>query len=406
MKRPSRRTVLGLLGAGGATLVGGRLALPFFLRPGPVRGVGELSPEAQALVARAFADVNPTLLWDSHAHLVGLGVGGTGAAIHPDMRSHLHPWRRFQFDMYLAASGVSDLERADEAFLERLLALHRAANPRGKLLLLAFDWYVDEAGEEVPEASTFHMPNERVLAIAARHADVEACASVHPYRTDALARLDAAAAAGAKAVKWLPNAMGIDPAAQRCDAFYKKLVELGLVLITHAGLEKAVHAEEDQELGNPLRLRRALDHGVRVVVAHCASTGTGVDLDAGSGEADCFDLFLRLMGEKQYERNLFGDVSAMTQVNRSGRPLREVIRATELHARLINGSDYPLPAIDPLVSTRWLKHKGYLTAEERGLCNEIFEANALLFDYVVKRCLRVDGKGFAPVVFESGRLFG
>ena len=36
--------------------------------------------------------------------------------------------------------------------------------------------------------------------------------------------------------------------------------ELDLVLLSHGGEEKAVEAEEDQKLGNPLLLRRALDH--------------------------------------------------------------------------------------------------------------------------------------------------
>ena len=61
--------------------------------------------------------------------------------------------------------------------------------------------------------------------------------------------------------------------------FEQHLVEHGIALLTHAGEEQAVEAEEDQELGNPLRLRRALDAGVQVIVAHCASLGTGLDLD-------------------------------------------------------------------------------------------------------------------------------
>ena len=52
--------------------------------------------------------------------------------------------------------------------------------------------------------------------------------------------------------------------------FTKKMKELDLILLSHGGEEKAVEADEDQKLGNPLLLRRALDHGVKVIVAHCA----------------------------------------------------------------------------------------------------------------------------------------
>ncbi|MEM7308167.1 MAG: amidohydrolase [Planctomycetota bacterium] len=411
MRRPSRRAVLGVAGSSVAALAAVRLGLPRTQRPGPVLGIDALSDEARALVDAAFAGVERRLMWDSHAHLVGLGAGDTGAAVNPDMRSHLHPWKRLQFEIYLAAAGVDDLARADEIYRERLLALHRAANPEGRLLLLAFDWRVGPDGAEDPRRSTFYMPNERVLELAAQHADVEACVSIHPYRADAIERLELAAAAGARAVKWLPNAMGMDPASERCDRFYRKLVELGLVLVSHGGLEKAVHAEEDQELGNPLRLRRAIEHGARVVVAHCASTGTGIDLDdPGRGRAPCFDLFLRLLEEAGPEGTLYGDVSAMTQVNRCGDPLRTLLLRGDLHGRLVNGSDYPLPAIDLLVSTRLLDRHGYLREGERGPLNELFAANPLLFDFVLKRRLRVAEGGrehaFAARVFESGRLFG
>ncbi len=122
-----------------------------------------------------------------------------------------------------------------------------------------------------------------------------------------------------------------------------------------------------------------------------------------------FELFLRLMGEDGYRENLYGEISALIQVNRSGRPLRELLAAEELHPRLVNGSDYPLPAIDPVVSTLWLVHKDYLDSEERVFLNEIFDANPLLFDYLVKRRVAVERDGrtirFAPIVFESARLY-
>jgi len=188
------------------------------------------------------------------------------------------------------------------------------------------------------------------------------------------------------------------------------MAALGLRLLTHVGLERAVVSAHDQENGNPLRLRRALDAGVTVLAAHCASQGKSLDLDASAQpELESFDLFLRLMGEKQYEGRLFGEISTLTQVNRSGRPLREMLAARELHPRLVNGSDYPLPAIDPLYSTLQLVRRGYLDADQRRLLNEIFDANPLLFDYVLKREVGVQGEGgmqrFAPVVFESARVF-
>ena len=66
--------------------------------------------------------------------------------------------------------------------------------------------------------------------------------------------------------------MGIDPASSKCDRFYQAAARLDLPIIAHAGRELAVHGGDAQHFGNPLRLRRAMEQGVRVVVAHCAQT--------------------------------------------------------------------------------------------------------------------------------------
>jgi predicted TIM-barrel fold metal-dependent hydrolase len=210
-------------------------------------------------------------------------------------------------------------------------------------------------------------------------------------------------------VKWLPNAMGIDPSDAACDPFYTKMKELGLVLLSHGGEEKAVEAKEDQRLGNPLLLRRALDHGVRTVVAHCASLGENEDLDdPGRGRVHNFRLFLRLVEDRRYEGLVFGDISAMTQYNRIGEPLTTVIGRADLHDRLVNGSDYPLPAINVLIRTKPLLRAGYIDAEERASLREIYRFNPLLFDFVLKRCLKLPGtdRRLPASVFQSNPALG
>mgnify|MGYP001201259992 CR=1 FL=1 len=405
------RSRRGFLGGGPSFRVGrlgcGRRRAPRGFDPG---GPLPLDDDEQEYVAEALTGLEREKIWDTHVHIVGMGHAGTGCWVHPDAMSHWHPLRRLRFEIYLQAAGVSDLARADELYVARLLELFRLANPKGKLLALAFDYAVDASGKETPELSEFHTPNAYVLRLAKEHPEFVPCASVHPYRKDASERLRQVAQDGAVAIKWLPNAMGIDPMEARCDAFYKTLQELSLPLITHAGEEKAVEVSGWQELGNPLRLRRALDLGVRVVVAHCASLGEVDDLDSGPGHrVSAFAAFMRLFTDKRYKETLFADISAMTQFSRSGRPLREILLSKDLHSRLLYGSDYPLPAIDPLVSTRLLERDGYLTAEDREMCNRLYRKNPLLFDLVLKRRLRVEHMNathaFSPTVFQTADFF-
>jgi len=106
-----------------------------------------------------------------------------------------------------------------------------------------------------------------------------------------------------------------------------------------------------------------------------------------------------------FENNVFGDLSAMTQLNRAGPALARAIEETGWHARLLNGSDYPLPGVMPLYSVDYLVSLGLLAREAAPVLMEIRAHNPLLFDFVVKRHLRSRGKAFSPSVFETRRFF-
>lgn len=119
-----------------------------------------------------------------------------------------------------------------------------------------------------------------------------------------------------------------------------------------------------------------------------------IDLDSTLKKpTQSYKLFLRLMDEKKYESILLGDISAITQYSRAGKPLLSMLERTDLHHRLLNGSDYPLPAVNAIIWTRFFRRKGYITREERGDLNEIYKYNPLLFDYLLKRTIRHPKKG-------------
>ncbi|MEO8202668.1 MAG: amidohydrolase, partial [Betaproteobacteria bacterium] len=373
--------------------------------------LGPLPPDlaSQELVRAAWEGLDPHKVWDAHAHLAGTGDSTSGIRIHPDMQSlaGLSEYARRLFFMN-AACAVDGKPSVDAAYMGRMRSLVDAFPPGFKVLLFAFERVFNARGEIQWDSTALYVPDAYARDLARTHPQrFEWVASIHPYRRDCVVALEEAARDGARAVKWLPAAMGIDPASPQCDDFYAAAARLGMPLITHAGLERAVPGSDRQEWGNPLRLRRALDAGVRVVVAHCASMGEDRDLDAGlyGPYVSSFDLFARLMGEKRFEGRLFGDISAITQAVRARIALARILRSGEWHPRLLNGSDYPLPGLMPIFSVDALVAEGLLDAAAAPVLSRIRRHNAMLFDFVTKRLVAVEGKRLPASVFETRGFF-
>ncbi len=361
------------------------------------------------LVQAAWEGLDPSLVWDCHAHLIGTGDSGSGIYVNPRMESPLNPGQYARRLFFLNAGCAHEAkDSVDRAYVERMHNLIDGLRPGAKLLLFAFERAHDERGEPDLESTPFYTPDSYARDVAKRHPSYfEWVASIHPYRKDAVEALRVARAQGARGVKWLPSAMGIDPASPKCDVFYEELKRSNAPLIVHAGLERAVLGREMHDFGNPLRLRRALDAGVRVVVAHCASMGQDRDLDRGPNGpmVDSFLLFSRLMEERKFEKNLFGDLSAMTQVNRAGPALAQVVQREDWHPRLLNGSDYPLPGVMPIFSVDFLVSLGMLDKASGEVLKEIRLHNPLLFDFALKRRLSSSGRRLSAQVFQTRRFF-
>jgi uncharacterized protein len=400
----NRRGFLGACGAGLLTT-----GCDFSLRHGVFNACGAtLPPELRnhPLVLAAWRKLDATNVWDTHCHVFGNGDSGSGLWFNPRMEQMWRAVEYMQRAFYLNASCTIDAPgKVDASFVARLLAQSDEMAVGFHALLFAFDWARDDAGSPLQDRSTFYVPDEYVAGLAQRYpARFEWAASIHPYDPRALDRLDAAAERGARAIKWLPSAQGIDPADARCDRFYAKLATLRIPLISHAGDEKAVQGF-GEHLGNPLRLRRPLDAGVRVVVAHCASLGAGEDLDRTGADALAnFELFARLMDEPRYRANLVADISAITQGNRMS-VIPTLLARRDWHDRLLNGSDYPLPGVVPLIPLHGLVERNVLDGGAVATLAALREHNVLLFDFVLKRSLAHNGVAFPSQVFETRPYF-
>jgi len=281
-----------------------------------------LGPEALALVTGALDRLEGKQVIDYHCHIAGIGNGTACCGppgVLPSCKRHSRGFglgeavNRAKSRVFMSAFGVMEDQQDVEA-AERIARLVKEVPADLKCVLLAFDWRHDrESGEALPDETPLYVPNEYTHSLAqSEPSSFLAACSVHPYRKDAVEELERCRARGTRLCKWLPNSMRFDPADERCDAFYDACARLGVAILCHTGDETSVHfagASVDNSLGNPLRLRRALRRGVRVIAAHCASEGSAPDDDGR--QVSCWQLLLRMMDEPEWKELLFADISAL-----------------------------------------------------------------------------------------------
>lgn len=265
------------------------------------------------------------LTFDMHVHFAWLqGAGATDRFV---LRRPNVYMRAFLRQLGLS---LKDLEagEADAVIQRRFLAWCGEARV-DRLVLLAMDGACDEEGRVDPAATAWVTDNDDLAAFAAGHAKLLWGASVHPYRPDALQRLERCLERGACLVKWIPSTQGIRLDDRRCAAFYEVLAHYGVPLLVHTGNEH-VSSRSRNGWNDPALLVHPLKRGVTVIAAHC---GARMFLH----ERCYFGAFARLAGE--HER-LYGDISAFGIPTRIGL-LRRLMGSPDLLGRILYGSDFP-----------------------------------------------------------------
>lgn len=357
-------------------------------------------------IAKKLDGLQLNQCWDIHAHLLGVGDSQASGiymkAPEKTLQKLTQDIRLHVFKRYTKSLGYP----TDETYLNHFINLAENAFDGFKVAAFAFTPFRDQEGEAQYDLSDFVIPNEWSKKAVERSQALLYVPSIHPNDPDFKNVLRQAKEDGAIAIKWLPCAHNINPADTKYLSFYDELRSLNLPLITHAGSEHAVQgAQFNQSYGNPLHLRVPLDNGVKVIIAHCATDGKDDDLDTTKHhQVPSFMLFSRLMDEKAYEGLLYADISATPQINRA-KWLPELLERRDWHHRLLNGSDYPLPALPVLFSLRWLRMKGFLSERDVWQLNAIKSTNPLLFDFLLKRCIQWKGHKFDSCVFETRRVF-
>ena len=369
--------------------------------------IKDLSLKAQQMIMLSINGL--TKIVDNHGHMCGIGDNEL-FYVNPCFFSLWYPFKKLHYKVFESACGVrncSDNYEKNIKYLDRLRSLINNINVilPYQMNLLAMTFWRDDDGTINKLKTGIYCSNFYVNAVTEKNKNNLSCTvSIHPYESDAIEQINYWYEKGIRCIKWLPNSMNIDPSSEKCKAFYEHVKKLNMKLLIHVGHEHSVDSGYlNQEYGNPLRLRYPLDIGVKIVAAHCASEGASLDTDADTNpKTDNFDLFLRLMNEKKYEGLLFADISCLLGFRRIGKPLTTMLDRTDLHHRLLYGSDYPVPCINFVIQTKALRKHGYIEFDDIEPLNEIYYSNPLLFNFVVSRVVKSPehGNKFHNSMFE------
>lgn len=270
------------------------------------------------------------MIYDIHAHIVGLKSGEGGNYLCPPERMNLIV--RIMLNRMLGRIHAGPGESPSDG-LEEMLKRWVAESRVDRVVLLALDGVYEKNGAQDLEHTQVIVGNDYVADFVAGNPKLLLGGSVHPYRKDALEELDRVVRRGACLIKWLPSAQNIAPDDPRCIPFYERLAYHKIPLLTHTGVEHTL-AKFSDALNDPQRLVPALRCGVTVIAAHC---GTRMYLY----ERSRFGEWARLALEYP---NLYGDISAFG-LPLHGHALRRILNEPDLVAKVLYGSDFPISAM-------------------------------------------------------------
>lgn len=235
------------------------------------------------------------------------------------------------------------LKNPYETYVRGLVTNTRGSKFVDKIALFGVDARVDEHGRELHRDKTVCASNEEVLAVAQAHPDaIVPFFSINPLRPDALDLIDRYYELGFKGAKFLQNYWHVDTRQTRFRAYFEKLEALNLPLIIHVGNENTIHSNRECEsiemLTHPVKI------GVNTICAHMAIRYDGSrPLRALSRDPHHFgEEYFRLLELLETHENLYADISAILTPARA-RALRHLSRQTQVHNKLLYGSDFPVP---------------------------------------------------------------
>ncbi len=219
----------------------------------------------------------------------------------------------------------------------------RASEHISKTVLFGVDAKVDDRGRELHRDITVCATNEDTLKVYEANRDIIIpFFSINPMRPDALDLIDKYHELGFKGAKFLQNYWGVNTKERQYRTYFEKLKEKNIPLIVHIGSENSVESEKSCECIS--MLDHPLEVGVTTIAAHMALSyePLGIFKALSQNPKNFNDEYHQLLEMLEDHDNLYADISALLTPIRA-KALPHLSQQTQIHHKLLYGSDYPVP---------------------------------------------------------------
>jgi predicted TIM-barrel fold metal-dependent hydrolase len=255
---------------------------------------------------------------------------------------------------FLRASCISCWKKTSE-YLELAYRILTSSEELDGIVLLALDAVYSPRSGKLDEKKTDVWISNRFIAKAVQRLNGQLAnesdprkrakrffygASISPNRRDWREELEFVALdTNAVLIKLIPSVQHIDLKDSKHKEFYKSLTSHGLPLLCHVGPEYSFpEGIREYKRDNFRLLERALDCGVTVIAAHCATPVFPPPIDRN--EVREFHRFMKKYNSGS-EIRLWGDTSAFCLSTRVSM-VHEILE-TFTPKWLVHGSDFPVP---------------------------------------------------------------
>jgi mannonate dehydratase len=276
--------------------------------------------------------------------------------------------------------------------IEHMLGVVNGSGIVQRSVFLALDEVYDETGCRRLDLTNLQVPNRLIASLAKENERVLFGASIHPFRPRWEEEFEYCIENKAVLCKWLPSVQMIDPSHPKCRPFYEKLAQYGLPLLCHAGPEASIPPADDsfKKYNNPLYLRAAIETGVKVIFAHCATPLLPPPFENDQDYRDLLTLIRE--DEAAGGMHVYADLSALLLGTREQYVYR--ISREISPKRLLFGSDYPIPVLGiskPKGSAvaHWMKYKISAPFRKNPLDKSYFELAKVFPEKVFTNAMRV-----------------